>query len=222
MYNDVIITSSIPLQVESSLDYDAGPVRRNTIRILRNVLAKHDCDPRYADAVSGLYSSETVDTLHPSLLPSLLPPSLPLDLPSSLPLSLPPSLRPSLPPSLSPFLPPSLSLSLPLSLPPFLPPSKGQKARIAALYFPLIPLVMEHLIRLDTGSALYISPMLNTTSMATFNSQARPQVGKTFSSSKSTRCQRMKEEEGGREGGRARRREGWREGGRDGGRNTGI
>ena len=38
-------------QVECSLDYDAGSVRRKTLEILRNLIAKHDCDSRYADPV---------------------------------------------------------------------------------------------------------------------------------------------------------------------------
>ena len=54
-------------------------------------------------------------------------------------------------------------------------PYQGQKARIAAVYFPLIPLVLEHVSRLDAGTALYISPMLNATSMASFT----PRGGKS-------------------------------------------
>lgn len=43
---------------------------------------------------------------------------------------------------------------------------QGQRSRIAALYFPLVPLVLNHVERLDTGSESYISPMLNAASMA--------------------------------------------------------
>ena len=39
-------------EVESALQYEAGPVRKRTIRILRDLLAKHDCDSRYKDPVS--------------------------------------------------------------------------------------------------------------------------------------------------------------------------
>lgn len=38
-------------KVECSLEYDAGSVRRKTLEILRNLIAKHDCDSRYADPV---------------------------------------------------------------------------------------------------------------------------------------------------------------------------
>ena len=41
-------------EVECSLDYDAGSVRRKTFEILRNLIAKHDCDSRYAEPVSAL------------------------------------------------------------------------------------------------------------------------------------------------------------------------
>ena len=51
---------------------------------------------------------------------------------------------------------------------------QGQRARIAALYFPLIPLVLDHVTRLDSGSAHYISPMLNATSMAFYQSRSAP------------------------------------------------
>ncbi len=46
--------------------------------------------------------------------------------------------------------------------------TQGQRGRIASLYFPLIPLILNHVSRLDTGSESYISPMLNAASMATF------------------------------------------------------
>ncbi len=38
--------------MESSLQYEAGPVRRDSFKILRNLMAKHDCDSRYTDTVS--------------------------------------------------------------------------------------------------------------------------------------------------------------------------
>ena len=38
-------------KVECSLEFDAGSVRRKTLEILRNLIAKHDCDSRYADPV---------------------------------------------------------------------------------------------------------------------------------------------------------------------------
>ena len=47
---------------------------------------------------------------------------------------------------------------------------QGQRGRIASLYFPLIPLTLNHVGRLDTGSDTYISPMLNAASMAAFKS----------------------------------------------------
>ena len=47
---------------------------------------------------------------------------------------------------------------------------QAQKARIALLYFPLIPLVLNHVDRLSTGCVPYVSPMLNATSMAYFYS----------------------------------------------------
>ena len=58
------------------------------------------------------------------------------------------------------------------SSPPFLPSflPQAQKARIALLYFPLVPLVLTHVDRLNTGCTPYISPMLNATSMAYFSS----------------------------------------------------
>ena len=34
-------------EVESALQYEAGGARKRTIRILRDLLAKHDCDSRY-------------------------------------------------------------------------------------------------------------------------------------------------------------------------------
>ena len=40
-------------EVESALQYEAGIVRKRTIRILRDLLAKHDSDSRYKDTVSG-------------------------------------------------------------------------------------------------------------------------------------------------------------------------
>ena len=48
--------------------------------------------------------------------------------------------------------------------------TQAQKARIALLYFPLVPLVLSHVDRLNTGCSPYISPMLNATSMAYFSS----------------------------------------------------
>ena len=56
---------------------------------------------------------------------------------------------------------------------------QGQKARIASLYFPLIPLVLSHVTRLDTGSPCYVSPMLNAASMAFFD-QAPTPLSKNF------------------------------------------
>ena len=87
-------------------------------------------------------------------------PSLSLSLPSFLPVFLPPTHPPSLPISLLPSFPPFTPFTL----------SQGQKARISAIYFPLIPLVLDHVTRLDPGAKLYISPMLNATSMALFTS----------------------------------------------------
>ena len=49
---------------------------------------------------------------------------------------------------------------------------QGQKARIAALYFPLVPLVLNHVPRLDTGGGTVISPMLNAASMATYKADS--------------------------------------------------
>ncbi len=40
-----------PAQVESALEYEAGPIRSKTLKILRNLLAKHDCDTRYVEVV---------------------------------------------------------------------------------------------------------------------------------------------------------------------------
>lgn len=48
---------------------------------------------------------------------------------------------------------------------------QGQRGRIASLYFPLIPLILNHVGRLDTGTDTFISPMLNAASMAAFKSQ---------------------------------------------------
>ncbi|CAI7991444.1 Dedicator of cytokinesis protein 11, partial [Geodia barretti] len=73
-------------EVESALQYEAGPVRKRTIRILRDLLAKHDCDSRYKDP--------------------------------------------------------------------------GQMRRIAQLCFPLVPIVLSHVSRLNSGQPPYISPML--------------------------------------------------------------
>ena len=39
-------------EVESALQYEAGIVRKRTIRVLRDLLAKHDSDSRYKDTVS--------------------------------------------------------------------------------------------------------------------------------------------------------------------------
>ena len=44
-------------EVESALQYEAGIVRRKTIRILRDLLAKHDSDSRYRDTVYTLFTS---------------------------------------------------------------------------------------------------------------------------------------------------------------------
>lgn len=41
-------------EVESCLQYEAGIIRRKTIRILRDLLAKHDSDTRYKDTVLTL------------------------------------------------------------------------------------------------------------------------------------------------------------------------
>lgn len=100
----------------------------------------------------------------PLSLPPYLPPYFSPFLPPSLPVFLPLSFRPPFPPFLSPSLPPSF--------PPFtlFTLSQGPKARISAIYFPLIPLVLDHVTRLDPGAKLYISPMLNATSMALFTS----------------------------------------------------
>ena len=38
--------------MESSLEYEVGAVRRKTVKVLRDLLAKHDCDPRYNEPVS--------------------------------------------------------------------------------------------------------------------------------------------------------------------------
>ena len=40
--------------MESALEYEAGPIRAKTLKMLRDILAKHDCDVRYSEAVSVL------------------------------------------------------------------------------------------------------------------------------------------------------------------------
>jgi len=42
------------LQVESALEFEAGPIRAKTLKMLRDMMAKHDCDQRYSEAVSPL------------------------------------------------------------------------------------------------------------------------------------------------------------------------
>ena len=51
LYLHVHVHSIAVDKVECSLEYDAGSVRRKTLEILRNLIAKHDCDSRYADPV---------------------------------------------------------------------------------------------------------------------------------------------------------------------------
>lgn len=34
------------------MEYEPGPVRAKTLKVLRNLLAKHDCDTRYVEVVS--------------------------------------------------------------------------------------------------------------------------------------------------------------------------
>ena len=41
-------------ELESALQYEAGVVRKKTVRVLRDLLAKHDSDSRYRDNVSGV------------------------------------------------------------------------------------------------------------------------------------------------------------------------
>ena len=50
-----ILITLCTFKVECSLDFDAGSVRRKTLEILRNLIAKHDCDSRYADPVSSAH-----------------------------------------------------------------------------------------------------------------------------------------------------------------------
>ena len=92
-YRKHFLTGVLLREIESALQYEAGAVRKRTIRILRGLLAKHDCDSRYKD----------------------------------------------------------LSLS---------PSVQGQMGRIAQLYFPLVPIVLSHVSRLNSGQPPYISPML--------------------------------------------------------------
>ncbi len=161
-------------QVESSLQYEAGPVRKNSFKILRNLLAKHDCDPRYTDPVSQYSSAHHlyfIAAISACLVPYLI--GFFADSACS----------------------PSACLTMHhcrfqsfviafwhvvfTNNTPTLCFVQGQKARIASLYFPLIPLVMSHVSRLDTGSPCYVSPMLNAASMA-FYDQAHTPLSKTF------------------------------------------
>ena len=43
--------------------------------------------------------------------------------------------------------------------------TQGQMTRIAQLYFPVVPIVLAHVNRLNSGHASYISPMLGAASM---------------------------------------------------------
>ena len=97
-------------EMEAALQYEVGSIRRRTIRILRDLLAKHDNDSRYREKVGD---------------------------------SIPPCFGSNV-----------------CGMEP-----QGQMARIAQLYFPLVPIVLGHVNRLCSGHAPYISPMLGAASV---------------------------------------------------------